>query len=346
MSGQLEVSGELVKLFPDVYFVADQAGMGSVEICYDNVQWVERRSEFVREDDPHVANYHGRLSFDLVGRFNEGDESHAVFGFHFVSPDEYHYLFGPASEEVLEDACPTEWIGTRIVTGLNQAGGVRVVPDRLTYLAAARSLPSRLMAANWNRGQQWRDGIVSSAVARPHDMERDSGFDARVDQHLRDLYRAEQMAVYSALLTPPPRTWRGTPDSLHAALQDLSAHKSLLRAYVNLFYPLFLVDSDAIRGSLEGVDSLLDEFVIRDKRRSNADLKILLAEGNTALEAMRAYWTRQPERVRRRGSVATSLAHAIIRLDALYRDFFAPPQAPPPNPVPPRERLNFDDLSG
>ena len=346
MSGQLEVSGDLVNLFPDVYFVADQAGMGSVDICYDNVRWVERRSEFVREDDPHVANYHGRLSFDLVGRFNEGDESHAVFGFHFVSPDEYHYLFGPASEEVLEDACPTEWVGTRIVTGLNRAGGVRVVPDRLTYLAAARSLPSRLMAANWNRGQQWRDGILSAAVARPHDIERDTGFDGRVDQHLRDLYRAEQMAVYSALLTPPPRTWRGTPDSLHAALQDLSTHKSLLRAYVNLFFPLFLVDSDAIRGSLEGVDSLLDESVIRDKRRANADITALLAEGNAALEAMLAYWNKQPEGMRRRGSVATSLAHAIIRLDSLYRDFFAPPQAPPPDPVSPRERLNFDDLSG
>ena len=103
MTGELAASPALIGKFPAQYLVADQSGLGEVEICYDNVQWVSRRSERVREDDPHVANYYGRLSFDVIGRFREGDEALDVFGFNFISPEEYHYLFAAQDEEVLAD---------------------------------------------------------------------------------------------------------------------------------------------------------------------------------------------------------------------------------------------------
>ena len=45
-------------------------------------------------------------------------------------------------------------------------------------------------------------------------------------------------------------------------------------------------------------------------------------------------------------TTTTDFFHAIIRLDSLYRDFFAPPPERPPEPVPPEKRLNFEELSG
>ncbi len=76
MSGNLSATRALIGLFPDEYLVADQTGMGHIEICYRNMEWVDRRSELVRADDENVANYFGHLGFDLVGRYveNEADQ--------------------------------------------------------------------------------------------------------------------------------------------------------------------------------------------------------------------------------------------------------------------------------
>jgi hypothetical protein len=161
MSGELEATRALIGLFPDHYLIADQTGLGDIEICYDNMQWVQRRAEPVRADDPHVANFFGRLSFNLIGRYVEGENTSTVFGSNFISPDEYHYLFAPASDEVLDDSCPTEWVGSKIVTPLNNDVGFRVVPDRLTYMASARNQPSRIINLNWSRGSEWRDWFVT-----------------------------------------------------------------------------------------------------------------------------------------------------------------------------------------
>ena len=346
MASDLEVSRELLGLFPEPYFVGDQAGLGSIDICYDNVQWINRRSEPVREDDPHVANYFGQLSFDLFGTFTEGDETQNVFGFNFVSPNEYHYLFGAATQEVLDDGCPTEWVGTRIVTGLGSGRAINVVPDRLTYLTAARALPSRLMSANWSRNQLWRDAFLGGQNVRPLDVEEGPAIAETVDRHLQGLYRAGQAAVYNALFQPPARTWRGEQESLYGQLRDLTAHKAMVRAYVNLFYPLFIMDADDVRGPLEGIEGLIDEPMVRRFRRENVPVSTIQSAGQARLETMNASWSRQPETVRRTGSVATILVHAIVRLDALYRDFFAPEPLPPPKPVSEAEVIPFDELDG
>ena len=346
MAAELEASRELVSLFPNAYLVADQVGMGTVGICYDNVQWIERRSEPVRKDDPHVANYFGRFSFDLFGTFTEGEEAETVFGFNFVSPDEYHYLFGASGEEVLNDRCPTEWVGTRIMTPLGGDRPIRVVPDRLTYLTSARTLPSQLIDNNWDRNQRWRDAFVSGQGVKSLEQAADSAIEGRVSQFLQGLSKARQNAVYNELLRPPPRTWRGESESLYGQLRDLSTHKALVQTHINLFYPLFMVDSDGIRGSLEGSEALLDVAMIRRFRRENVAVSSINTTGNARLEKMHSHWKDQPETVRRTGSVATSLVHAITRLDSLYRDFFEPPPPTPPAPVREEDILSFDELDG
>lgn len=345
MVGTLEPGERLLDQFPEAYRVADQAGMGSIGFCYDNVSWVERRSEPVREDDPHVANYHGRFSFDLFGTFDEGEETRRVFGYRYTSPDEYHYLFGPSGEEVLDAPCPMEWVGTRIVTGLGDRTAIRVVPDRLTYLAAARSLPSALFAANWTRNQQWRDAFPNGPEVAQLDLEPDSDFTLRLDRFLEGLYRAEQAAVYNALLNPPPRSWRGVPSSLHGTLREVDTRKELLRAQLSLFYPLTQVGSDEIRSLLEGTAGLPDTLSVRAARREKVAVSSIATTGLDRVESLRGAWSRQPETVRRTGSAAISLVHAIVRLDALHRDFFTP-QPEPPEPVSDRSLLEFEELGG
>jgi hypothetical protein len=326
MSGKLEATRALIGLFPDPYLIADQTGLGQIEICYDNVQWVDRRSQPVRADDPHVADYFGRLSFDLVGRYREQDEVTDVFGFEFVSPAEYRYLFAAASDEVLGDGCPIEWVGSRILARLGEGGPVRIVPDRLTYLAAARSLPSQVIGSNWKRNEQWRDSFVTGLGVTPHAYEADSGIAGRVDQHLQTLYQAEQTTLYNALLRPGPHNGRIEPGSLYERLEELTARKALLRSFMVLFYPQSMLGSSDIRGGLEGRGSLLDRAVLRSFRDANVSVSSVNQRGLARLDRLQAVWSRQPEAVRRSGSSALSLAHAMTRLNALYYEHFVLPR--------------------
>jgi len=325
MSGTLETTRALIGLFPDPYLIADQTGLGEVEICYDNVEWVNRRSEPVRPDDPHVANYFGQLSFDLVGRYRENGALTNVFGFTYVSPTEHHYLFAAADEEVLEDSCPTEWVGSRIVTPMTARQGLRIVPNRLTYLAAARTLPSQLINANWSRNEEWRDRFVTGLDVTPLAFPPDPSIRDRVNQHLQAMYQAEQSALYNALFRPPSRAAGAAADSLFDHLEELTASKALLRSYMDLFYPQFMVDSSEIRAALEGQDSLLERSVLQRFREGNVAVSSINEVGIARLEQFRALWNRQPEAVLRSGSPSISVAHSITRLNALYNQFFAAP---------------------
>jgi hypothetical protein len=332
MTAGLEATRALIGLFPDTYLIADQTAMGQVEICYENMEWVNRRSDPVRAEDPHVANYYGNLSFDLVGRYRERDTVTDVFGFNFVSPGEYHYLFAAATEEVLQDGCPMEWVGSRVVTGLPERDGIRVVPDRLTYLAAARTLPSQIIAANWSRNEEWRDHFVTGLDVTPYEYAPDPAIADRVTQHLRTLYQAEQVELYNALLRPQARGASGNGSALFERLEELTAQKSLVRSYMNLFYPQLMLDSGDIRGALEGRGSLLDRQTLRRFREANIAVPSISETGIARLERFQALWSRQPELMRRSGSSATSLAHAITRLNSLYFEFFVQPRVAPQPP--------------
>ena len=329
MTAGLEATRAIIGQFPDPYLIADQTGLGEVEICYDNVQWINRRSDPVRPEDPHVANYYGNLSFDVRGRYREGGEVTDVFGFNFVSPGEYHYLFAPATEEVLQDSCPMEWVGFRVVTGLPRRDGIRVVPDRLTYLAAARSLPSQVIAANWSRSEEWRDRFVTGIDVTPHEYPPDAGIVDRVNQHLQALYQAEQAALYSALLRPGSRGAADDGGALFESLEELTAQKSLVRHYMSLFYPQLLLDSGEIRGSLEGRQSLLDRPMLRRFREGGIAVSSINETGIARLDFFRAVWNRQPELMRRSGSGVVNLAHAMTRLNSLYFDVFVRPRIAP-----------------
>ena len=331
MTGELESTRALIGLFPDHYLVADQAGLGTIEICYDNMKWVQRRSELIRPDDPNVADYYGHLSFDLLGRYKENGVEFDVFGSNFISPDEYHYLFAAAIDEVLDDSCPSKWVGSKIVTGLGSKRSFRVIPDRLTYLASARNQPSQIISSNWGRGAEWRDWFVTGLGVTPYEFEMDERITARTNQHLQVLYKAEQTMLYKALLRRPSGNKVDPGISLYAQMTDLDTAKRLVRFNMSLFYPELLLNSDEIRGSLEGTGSLVDGAMLKRFGNSNVPVESINDIAESRLEEFNAQWARQSFSVRRSGSVALSLAHAITRLNALYQAFFSLPPSPVDN---------------
>ncbi|NND45327.1 MAG: hypothetical protein HKN58_08385 [Xanthomonadales bacterium] len=328
MNASLPSTRALLGLFPEQYLVADQVRFGSVEICYDDVSWVNRRSAPVRADDTNVANYFGQLSFRLLGRYRSGEQVEDIFGFRFTSPSEHHYLFAANSEEVLADACPVEWIGQRIVTPL-RGDHSRIVPNRLTYLAAPRMQPSRLLALNWDRGAEWRDWFITGIGVEPLDMPEPADITGEVNQQLRSLHRNEQAAIYDTLLRPPTRGVTPLVPQLYDESSRLSTVKALMRQQMTLFYPQLLLESDALRSAVAGHGGLLDNTIISRFNNDNVAVDDLNSLAFARLEAVEQAWRAQPELIRRTGSVAGSLAHAMMRLNALYeRHFAAPPEAP------------------
>jgi hypothetical protein len=329
MNGELESTRALIGLFPDQYLVADQANLGKIEICYDNMSWVQRRSVPIRPDDPNVADYFGRLSFDLIGRYVEDGITTNVFGSNFISPDEYHYLFAAAIDDVLNDSCPAEWIGSKIVTKLNSDHDFRIVPDRLTYLASARSQPSQIITSNWSRGAEWRDWFVTGLGVTPIEYRKDERVPERINQRLKMLYQAEQAMLYNALLRRPSRNGLDPSVSLYEQVIELDTAKTLVRFHMSLFYPDLLMDSDEIRGFLEGTGALVDGAVLRRFKESNVPVEAINDIAGSRLKEFTTLWIRQSKPMRRSGSVALSVAHAITRLNALYQAFFALPASPP-----------------
>jgi hypothetical protein len=319
MSGALSSTRALSGLFGDEYLIADQVGLGTLEICYDNMGWVERRMEPVRPEDENVANFYGHLAFDLRGRFREGDTVQELFAFRFTAPEESHYLFSAQKEEVLEDACPVEWVGTRIVTPLPE-GRTRIVPDRLTYLSAARTLPSRLLEANWERGTEWRDSFVTGTgmVEELLSVDEAPRLGVRLDEFLQDLYREEQSTLYAALATVGDE-----PLQLGEEIGRLSTTKLLLQNQMMLFFPHVLSHSDEVRAAMAGQSGLLDRRLLLRGRQQDQPLDQLLATGEDRVEDFRAEWRALPEAIRRRGFIADSVSHALVRLKAINERFFA-----------------------
>jgi hypothetical protein len=322
MSGSLSTTRALIGLFPDEYLVAEQTGLGHIEICYRNMEWVQRRSELVRPDDENVANYYARLGFDLVGRYVEKDHSSDIFAFRFTSPKEHHYLFAQTSDEVLDDSCPVEWVGTRVITPLREERN-GIVPNRLTYLAASRKLPSRLLLNNWAKGAEWRDWFVTGIGVSALDVPPPPEIITRLNQHLQSLYQAEQTEIYQRLMLPNLKSPQGDDISLFNEMSQVSISKSLIRMQMMLFYPSSLTQSDAIRRSVAGDEGLLESRTLRRFREQNIALTSVSDIARQRLGELRLAWHKQPEAVRRQGTIPTSLMHALTRINILYRQFFA-----------------------
>ena len=87
-------------------------------------------------------------------------------------------------------------------------------------------------------------------------------------------------------------------------------------------------ESDEIRGAIAGQGGLLDTLVLNRFRADNVPVNSVNQRAFERLERLEQAWRAQPELIRRTGSVASGLAHAMMRLDTLHQRFFAEQPAP------------------
>jgi hypothetical protein len=109
---------------------------------------------------------------------------------------------------------------------------------------------------------------------------------------------------------------------LNQLMNRVTTFKALLRAQLIVFYPESMLDSDAIRGMLEGQGGLLDETIIRRFRANNSAISEIRQAGLARLDRFQALWKQQPEAMLRSGSVPVSLAHAMARLNYVDDYYF------------------------
>ena len=328
MEATLNANRGLIDLFPAPFLIADQARLGDIEICYDQVNWVDRRSEKARENDTHVANYYGRFSFELKGRFRQQAQTSDVFIMRYTSPNEYHYLFAANDPALLEQPCPMDQVGRSVVAELS-VSALPIVPKRLTYLTAARTIPSRLFDDNWEQGAEWQDWFVSgSGIDNVLTSDGSEMIDA-VNQYLLQLHQELERAVYSALLSQPLRIRGETQMSLAEQVAGVSQMKALLKAALLIHYPNQLLFDDRIRASLEGSRASLDYRALRRLRDNQTPLEEIPVILQNRINELEQAWLAEPEALRRLGSVSPTVSLAWLQLKELnHRYFELPPQAP------------------
>lgn len=235
-----------------------------------------------------------------------------------------------------------EWVGTKIVTPLREERG-GLVPNRLTYLAASRTLPSRLLFNNWARGAEWRDWFVTGIGVSPLPVPPAPDIKTRLSQHLQSLYQMQQTEIYQRVLLPNARNAQGDDVSLFEEMSRVTVAKALMRMQMMLFYPGSLSSSDAIRMAVTGDAGLLER---RTFRRFKADDVAFASVNRIARERLRNLqfnWRAQPKALRQQGSIPGSLVHAMTRINSLYRQFFT--SVPEPlEEVPLPTRIRSSDL--
>lgn len=322
---ELPVSRALLGLFPNTYLLADQLGMGRLGLCYDAVHWVDREMQSARPQDPLVANYFGRLSFELVGTFEDGGGVETVFRQRLTSTERSHYLFAAASDELLELECPLSLSGQPVASHLpRERRGL--VPDRLTYFVSTPVTADGKLAANWDRGAEWRDWFLTGNRIEVLETPRPAILEARVKAELDALAARRERRIASRLLAA------AETDYLGAAMAAVADNSALLRRVLEIHYPRLLRHDTALRSALVGSRGLLGRDHVRQFRDAGQPLTTLAAEGRSRLTALQALWEDLPDTLREQGQrpPETDVALSqLLELRALTRSSAAVVESSP-----------------
>ncbi len=261
MRDELEASPALFGLFDNELLVAHQIGAGELQLCYDNVRWVDRRAEVPQVRQPAMANYFGRLAFDLHGRMSGVEED--LFALRLTSTGEYEYLFGGNTQEVLSDACPRHLIDSQVLGELPKRG-IQLVPRRLTYVTAERTSPARVFSQHWADGEQWREALVAGRGVVELSSSDANQYVGALNTRLAELSRQWDSALYGWLLYDDPMNPDENAEILSQSSRELDVYKAISSKVARLAAPRSVSNSASVRASLRGAEQLLDrEQILR-----------------------------------------------------------------------------------
>jgi hypothetical protein len=280
---QLESSRAIFGLFPNHLLVADQLKLGKLKICYDNVGWQNRRAASTHLDNDSVANYSGNFSFSLKGYYQQ----QLVFERKMVDQQEYLYLFAENTDSVLNMACPLSLVGQKISTKLER-GTFGLVPNRLTFLTASRADESKILTANWSKGGEWSDKIITDAA------------EIVVENPLQDLSPVIQTAyqqkaaelqntIYLALLDRISKPTE-IQQQLKDGFQALQRSTKLFAALNYLLQMDALMLNDGLHEILFGNNKIPDKEVIANFYAKQVNISSLITSIDENLQSNKEKW--------------------------------------------------------
>lgn len=313
MTRQLPSTRALFGLFPAELLVAHQIQLGTLSICYDEVEWVDRRAVVPDNGYKAMANYHGTLSYKLVGRYDGISEP--VFEMPVQSHREYEYLFGANTEEVLSESCPISLFDTQVTSQLPE-DRFNLVPRRLTFLTTARMAPSDIFSEHWADGDEWRDWFDTDEISQ---MPVNEPLREQIDARLAELYAQWNSDLYAQLLGNVEAGENGK-GSLSDVLMRLQIYKSALHTYLRLFDPVSFDAEQILAALLTGDQGLPDRRVVLSMQNADRPVTDLvdLAIERTRIAAQLFSSPRQINGAHSSDMISRSLL-MLERVDNLYR---------------------------
>ncbi len=324
---ELPVSRALLGLFPNTYLLADQLAIGQLGLCYESVRWVDRELRPARPRDPRVANYFGRLSFELLGTFDDGSGPETVFRQRLTAAEPAHYLFAEASESILELDCPAGLAGEPVGSEL-PPGRRGLVPNRLTYFVATPSTAEALLAANWDRGAEWRDWFLTAERAETLEARSPTVLQGRVQAALDDLVARRERRLAARLLA------FNEDDVLSRTMAEVADNAAFVRRVMELHYPRLVRHEVRLRSHLTGSRGLLGRDQVRRFRDGGRPLVELAAEGRERLNLLQTTWEEQPEILREQGQTVPETSVVLGQIGRLRQLTQPPPDSAESSPDP------------
>ena len=314
---ELGVSRALLGLFPNAYLLADQLGMGEIGLCYDSVRWIDRQARPARQRDAKVANYEGRLSFELLGTFEgqSAEEAETVFHYHLTAADSRHYLFAASDPELLELECPREVIGTSVASTLPE-DRVRLIPDRLTYFVSVPTTAEAELAANWDRGAEWRDWFVTGDRVERIEAGDGAALEVAVQARLTAL-SARRERQLAAQLTSPVRVDETSP--IAQAMARVADSTAMFRRLLEIHYPRVIRHHAPVRAMLAGEAGLISRERVRMLREDGVPMLLVPRVGLERSRELRGHWVQLPTTLREQGQLAPETDYGFERLDRLMQ---------------------------
>jgi hypothetical protein len=310
---ELPASRALLGLFPNAYLLADQISLGTVSLCYADVRWVDRQARPGRASDDQVANYHGHLSFDLIGRFVNGEDEDLVFHQRLTSAEPRHYLFASSDPELLDLDCPKTMAGEAVASRLPE-GRPGLVPNRLTYFVSLPTTPESELIANWDRGAEWRDWFVTGGRVESLSANDGQALASAVQARLAELSSRRERQLAGRLLSPLTGS---QTDPVMTAMAEVAENSALLRRVLEIHYPRVIRHHDSIRASVVGESGLLTRDRVRQLRDSGVPMIQVPTLGAERLTRLSELWQQLPVNLRESGQTAPELEYGLEQLESL-----------------------------
>lgn len=307
---ELEPSRALLALFPNHLLLADQLNLGEIRLCYDNVGWENREAGPTHLSNPAVANYYGNLALSLKGYFN----NKLVFARRIQSLQKYHYLFGRNDPAVLQLACPLPILGEQIVTQLPE-GTHGLVPNRLTFLTAARANADAIIKQNWTEGEEWRDRLADDLRVKVLASNSLEEVKLQVEEKFIEHTSALQKQLYRLLL--------GTADAnsdQQQALADAAAqyflYRRLVQAMASVFIPDQLLFEQNLHAIFYGQQRLPDKAMLARFYRQQIAIRTVNERFERFQEVALQAWLQYSRKTRQDASNFRALDPVLLKLHA------------------------------